>query len=234
MAIKTAIRLAGKHPFFWIALFIGVLLLGFYVFAGLMIYRYGTLSKDFGWEYNSRGDRWYVSAVDPNGVAANKLEPGDRIIAIDGDEWITRIGDDLNLHLKTETLPAQTAYTIRVERGGTQQDYELSVPLRRGFGNFSRIVPMLIVSILFWILAMLLGVLKPDQRLAQIAFIAAAATSLQVLGGSLLSIDLLRRRTEILKKQCATAVFVRTSTTGLTLCSSRCPLSGNGSKTSRC
>src|SRR5260221_57710 len=26
MAIKTAIRLAGKHPFFWVALFIGVLL----------------------------------------------------------------------------------------------------------------------------------------------------------------------------------------------------------------
>lgn len=189
MAIKTAIRLAGRHPFFWVALFIGVLLLGFYVFAGLMIYRYGTLSKDFGWEYNSRGDNWYVSGVDPNGVAANKLEPSDRIVAIDGDEWITRIGDDLNLHLKTEVLPAQTAYTIRVERGGTQQDYELSVPLRRGFSNFSRIVPMLLVSILFWILAMLLGVLKPDQRLAQIAFIASAASSLQVLGGSLFSID---------------------------------------------
>jgi hypothetical protein len=77
MAIKTAIRLAGKHPFFWTALLVGVLLLGFYVFAGLMLFRYGTLSKDFGWEYSSKGDTWYVSSVEPNGVAADKLPAGD-------------------------------------------------------------------------------------------------------------------------------------------------------------
>jgi RIO-like serine/threonine protein kinase len=189
MAIKTAIRLAGKHPFFWVALLVGVVLLGFYVFAGLMIFRYGTLSKDFGWEYSSRGDNWYVSEVDRNGVAGDKLQAGDRIIAINNDEWITRIGTDLNLHLKLDVIPAETAYTIRVERAGAQHEYDLSVPLKRGFGNFSRVIPLLLVSILFWILAMLLGILKPEQRLAQIAFIAAASSAWLMLGGALFSID---------------------------------------------
>lgn len=189
MAIKTAIRLAGKHPFFWVALFIGVLLLGFYVFAGLMLYRYGTLSKDLGWEYNSRGDSWYVNGVDPKGVAANKLEPGDRIIAIDGDEWITRIGADLNLHLKVDVIPGETAYKIRLERSGAEQEYELSVPMLRSLKNLARIIPLFFVSMLFWVLAILLGTLKPDQRLAQIAFIASASSALLMSGASLFSID---------------------------------------------
>jgi eukaryotic-like serine/threonine-protein kinase len=189
MAIKSAIRLAGKHPFFWVALLVGVLLLGFYVFAGLMIFRYGTLSKDFGWEYSSKGDNWYVSEVDPNGVAADKLEPGDRVIAINNDEWITRIGTDLNLHLKLDVIPAETAYTVRVERAGAQDEYELSAPLQRGFKNFARIIPLFLISILFLILAMLLGVLKPEQPLTQIAFMAAASSSLATLGVALFPID---------------------------------------------
>jgi eukaryotic-like serine/threonine-protein kinase len=189
MAIKTAIRLAGKHPFFWVALLVGVLLLGFYVFAGLMIFRYGTLSKDFGWEYNSQGDKWYVSEVDPNGVAADKLQAGDRIIAVNNDEWITRIGTDVNLHLKLDVIPAETAYTVRIERAAAQHEYELTARLQRGFKNFARMIPLFFVSALFWILAILLGTLKPDQRLAQIAFIASASSAFLILGASLFSID---------------------------------------------
>lgn len=189
MAIKTAIRLAGRHPFFWIALLVVVLLMGFYVFAGLMTFRYGTLTKDFGWEYSSKADNWYVSEVDPNGVAAEKLQAGDRVIAINNDEWITRIGTDVNLHLKLDVIPAETAYTVRVERAGAQYEYELSAPLQRGFKNFARIIPLFLISILFWILAMLLGILKPEQRLAQIAFIAAANSSLATLAVALFPID---------------------------------------------
>lgn len=189
MAIKTAIRLAGKHPFFWVASAAGVLLLGFYVFAGLMIFRHGTLSKDAGWEYSSKGDNWYVSEIDPNGAAADKLQAGDRIIAINNDEWITRIGTDLNLHLKLETIPPDTPYNIRIERTGQLHEYELNPPQRRSFSKFSRMIPLLCVSLLFWVLALLLGTLKPDQRLAQIAVIASASSALIMLGSALFSID---------------------------------------------
>jgi hypothetical protein len=41
---------AGKPIFFWIALLLGTAILGLYVFAGVMIFRYGGLTKDFGVE----------------------------------------------------------------------------------------------------------------------------------------------------------------------------------------
>ncbi len=83
---------ARRRPlFFWIALLLGAGMLGAYLFAGAMIWRYGTLVRDAGWQPERRHGQWIVRAVDPQGVAAGKLQAGDVILAINDDARIARI-----------------------------------------------------------------------------------------------------------------------------------------------
>jgi hypothetical protein len=81
----------SKPLFFWIALLVGVVMLGLYLFAGVMIARYGTVTRDSGWQPERRDGQWYVAEVDPQGAAAGKLQAGDLILAVNDDPRITSI-----------------------------------------------------------------------------------------------------------------------------------------------
>jgi len=74
-----------KPIFFWIALLLGAVMLAFYVFAGVMVARYGSVTRDFGWKPERRTGQWYVAEVDPQGAASGKLQSGDLILAINDD-----------------------------------------------------------------------------------------------------------------------------------------------------
>ncbi len=114
-----------RHPFFWIALCIGALLLGFYLFAGLMIFRYGALSRDLGWRAERSGEAWYATQVDQNGAGGGKLQAGDRIIAINDDTRVGRAGPN------AKAFFLKDPYTIRIARGSAEQQFHLDVPVRR-------------------------------------------------------------------------------------------------------
>jgi hypothetical protein len=45
---NLADQAAGKPLFFWVALLLGGFVLGLYIFAGAMIYRYGTVARPVG------------------------------------------------------------------------------------------------------------------------------------------------------------------------------------------
>jgi hypothetical protein len=72
----------GKPLFFWIALLVGVVMLGLYLFAGVMIARYGSVTRDSGWKPERRDGQWVVREVDPQGAAAGKLQADDVILAV--------------------------------------------------------------------------------------------------------------------------------------------------------
>lgn len=172
------LKLQRKPLFFWAVVFGGALTLASFLFAIVMLVRYGPLVKDFGWQYQSVGDQWVVSEVDPGGVAAGKLETGDQILAINGDPQIARLGADVNLYLKRDLLPPENPYSLRIRRGSEELMVALNVPLKRDLRTPARMISEIIVGLAFFVLAMLVGLFKPNKRVTQLAFIASLANAL--------------------------------------------------------
>jgi serine/threonine-protein kinase len=163
---------AGKPLFFWIVLLFGTVVLGLYVFAGVMIIRYGNFTKDFGWKYASSSQGVDIGDVDPRGPAAEKLQPGDRILAINNETRISRVAPSYLLR----QIPAGSVYTIRVQRGGNDYEFELVLPpLTKDSRYFGPALSRLAVSVVFYVLAILIGLLRPGERVVQLACIGSLA-----------------------------------------------------------
>src|SRR5690348_2732273 len=135
----------AKHPFFWFVSVMGTIILGFYVFAGVMIFKYGGLREGVGWRRDFGGNSWYVSEVDPSGPAAGKLQSGDRIVAIDGDTRVQRVDPFLKLRIDV----AGTSYSMRVARGAEDRQFQLNSVRGRGPVSFNEIFFFLPASLAF-------------------------------------------------------------------------------------
>lgn len=84
-----------------------------------------------------------IGYVDPTGPAAKAgLQPGDRILSVDGHH-VSRfigIGDAINWRIITSTAPS---IAIEVERGGANQTFDVS-PARQAHSFWERATPRLI------------------------------------------------------------------------------------------
>ena len=160
---------------FWVLLAADVIALGLYVFGGVLIHRYGLVTTTLGWDAALEGRTWKVDSVDIPGPAANKLKPGDILTTIDGKP----AGGTLSVDL--QSIPPGSVYALRVLRNGTGQEFTLKrevIPVGRGAaGTFS----YLLVSVAFFLTAVLVGLLKPDQRIAQLAWAALMTEALTLL-----------------------------------------------------
>ena len=160
-----------KPPFFWIALLLGGVMLSLYLFAGVMISRYGTVTRDSGWKAERRDGQWYVAEVDPLGVAAGKLQPGDLILAINDDVRISRI-DSPDVW---RVIARQDAYTLEVERGSEQRHFELQVERKQSHRDLGVFLSNLAASLGFYLVGLMLGLLKPEDRLTRRASLTLLA-----------------------------------------------------------
>jgi predicted metalloprotease with PDZ domain len=118
-----------KPIFFWIAVLLGVVMLALYLFAGVMISRYGTVTRDSGWKPVRRNGQWYVAEVDPQGPAAGTLQPGDLILAINDDARIASIDSPY----VWSVTAMQDAYTLEVKRGSEELRLELQPERRQNY-----------------------------------------------------------------------------------------------------
>jgi hypothetical protein len=164
----------GRHPFFWIALASGAGVFALYVFAGSMIVQYGSLGRGFGWSYVAKADGCYVNYVG----APGDLQVGDRVLAINGE---TSISPVYPLRILRD-IPPDGAYTVRVLRGTSEHEYQFTLPLVRNPRNLIYVFPKLLVSLAFYVVGFMIGVLKPQQRVAQIASLASLANAVLFLG----------------------------------------------------
>ena len=158
---QTLADQARRKPiFFWIALLLGVVMLALYLFAGVMISRYGTVTRDSGWKPVRRDGHWYVREVDPQGAAAGKLQAGDLILAINDDPRIARI-DSPDVWLVTAR---QGAYTLEVKRGSEQRHFELQVERRQNYRILGVFLSNLAASLGFYLVGLMLGLIKADRK----------------------------------------------------------------------
>jgi eukaryotic-like serine/threonine-protein kinase len=160
-----------KPLFFWIAVLLGTVMLTLYLFAGVMIARYGTVTRDSGWKPERRDGQWLVAEVDPLGAAAGKLQAGDQILAINRDVRIARI-DSPDVWSVTAR---QDAYSLEVKRGSEELHLELQPERRQNYRNLGGILSNLAASLGFYLVGLMLGLLKPEDRVTRRASLTLLA-----------------------------------------------------------
>ena len=174
---KVPVRhwLAHRATAFWVLLAVNIIALGFYVFGAVLIHRFGPVATTMGWDADLGQSGWKVNRVDVPGPAANKLKLGDILKAVDGKPAGPALSVDL------ESIPPDHPYTVRVFRDGAEHEFTLTqriVPNPLGAtGTFS----YLLVSLAFFLTAVVLALLKPDQRIAQLAWAALLTEALTLL-----------------------------------------------------
>jgi len=192
--VQTDKHLA-RPRFFWIAISIAAVVFASYFFSWVMLFRYGSLAKDLGWQWTTDRHGAYISEVDPQGAATGSLEPGDRVVAINGEFQISSVDPWYTLR---QLRPA-TAYPIRVRRGETVLEYWLAIPeLKRDRRYFAPILARFAVSAVFYLLGLIIAVLKPADRSARPACLAAFAITLLQLEAALRPVSGLLQGTDIL------------------------------------
>src|SRR4030095_13433211 len=82
-----------RPVFFWLVVLVCLVYAGFFAFTVYAGARYYGVRKAPGWSPNRNdGTGWFVSSVDDAGPAAGRIQLGDRLLAINGDERHAVIG----------------------------------------------------------------------------------------------------------------------------------------------
>src|SRR5512136_792661 len=82
-----------RHPFFWV---VGITLAGLVALFGYAAWRMPQDVEVFGWQGARRGAVALVASVDPAGPAAGLLQPGDRLLSLNGDVNVAWAGARLH------------------------------------------------------------------------------------------------------------------------------------------
>ena len=111
-----------RPAFFWLVLLLCGAYAGFCaVTIEATLRHYGT-EKDPGWNVRADATGWIVSDVNASGPAAGRIEPGDRLIALNGDGRAAVLGT-----ANWADLRAGDTYRVDLERRGTRVSYHLPI-----------------------------------------------------------------------------------------------------------
>jgi hypothetical protein len=150
-----------KPGFFWLTLVLAVAFSLMYLSVGWIIYHDEPDTEASGWSAHWNDGEWVVTGVDPHGHAAGKLEPGDRLCAFNGDVRAATVGPRIYEHF----LAPGPSYTLRVVRGSDEREVLLSWPTSHRQAIVSTILSYLLVSLSFFCVAVLLGLLLHFPKL---------------------------------------------------------------------
>jgi len=167
--------LRHKPTSFWVLLAVDIIALGLYLFGVVLIERYGPVSTTMGWDAVLEESGWKVNRVDVPGPAANKLQMGDVLKAVDEKPAGAAFGADL------ESIKPGGSYTLRVSRQGVDHEFTLTRTIVPSALGATGMYSYLLVSIAFFLTAVLVGLLQPDQRIAQLAWAALLTEALTLL-----------------------------------------------------
>ena len=168
----------GKPAYFWIALGLGLALLGLYPASAWFLVEHGGSARSLGWSWQAQPEGPRVTSVDPAGPAAGRLQVGDLILAVDDD---ARAAHALSAHLSV--LRAGRPYTVRLVRGSGARDVTLAVVLERVDGRLAQCLPFLLVSLAFFVTGVFVGLVRPDDpaaRLCSISSLLSAPTMIHL------------------------------------------------------
>ena len=153
----------SRRPiFFWLVLVTCVVYAGLFAFTVYAVTRYYGFEKAAGWSVTrTDGTAWFVSHVDGAGPAAGRIEVGDRLLAINGDERRAVIG-----FFQWVLVDGGKTYTVDLDRRGERVSVELPMALVSG----QRLTPIYaLVGLAFFICGASLALLRPQDPQVRLA-----------------------------------------------------------------
>ena len=164
--------------FCWCAVLVCALLLGIYPYSAFVVTRYGSLTKDIGWMAVRQNGAWVIKQVAPAGPAAGLLREGDRILAFNGEKRAVLLSPDLVLDL----IQAGESYSLEVQSGPSIAFKTLECRVRKDRRDLFWIVSLLCVSLTFYAVGAMLGILKPLDPVARVGFIFCILSAVHMVG----------------------------------------------------
>jgi hypothetical protein len=149
-----------------------------FAFSIYIVARHYGVAKAPGWRANrTDGTSWFVSHVDEEGPAAGRIQLGDRLLAINGDERRAVVGT-----IQWIFVDGGKTYRVDLDRRGERVSLELPMPLVPG----QQLTPIYaLVGLVFFICGACLALLRPHDpqvRLGGILLMSVGfATLLQTL-----------------------------------------------------
>src|SRR3984893_750492 len=117
-----------RPVFFWVVLLTCVVYAGLFAFTVYAVARYYGFEKAAGWSCDrTDGTAWFVTHVDDAGPAAGRIQVGDRLLAVNGDERRAVIG-----FFQWLNEDGSKTYTVDLDRRGERVSLELPMALVSG------------------------------------------------------------------------------------------------------
>ncbi len=151
-----------RPVFFWLVILTCVVYAGLFAFTVYAVARYYGNEKASGWSITrTDGKAWFVTHVDDAGPAAGRIEVGDRLLAINGDERRAVIG-----FFQWLFVDGGKTYTVDFDRSGERVSVELPMALVSG----QRLTPIYaLVGLAFFICGAALALLRPQDPQVRLA-----------------------------------------------------------------
>src|SRR5262245_1798182 len=159
--------------FFTFAIVAGLIMLGALAIEGLHAVQFAGYSRVEGWTQTRSASGWSVATVDPTGPAAGVLQPGDRLVAFDGDARLARFGAQWFLG----RFEPGRSYTLDVDRGGQRIPVTLRLESRYDPTYISWVLIYLLIAATFYAVGMMIAIAKPDSRTVQWGYAASLLTA---------------------------------------------------------
>jgi hypothetical protein len=164
------------HPrpaFVWLVALLSGVYVAFLAFAIYAIASHYGVIKDPGWTLRPTSGGWFVSEVAGSGPAAGRVEIGDRLLALNGDERAAVLGT-----FQFRNVAGEDTYRVDFERRG--QRVSLELPLRLVSGRYLDPL-MALTGLAFFVCGAGLALLRPRDpqvRLVGVLMISVAFAAL--------------------------------------------------------
>ncbi len=152
-----------RNPFIWfasLAVLVELALFGLCVWG--LVWQEG-IPVNLGWAAQPIGDSWSISEIAEKGPAAAKLQIGDQLVSIDGSERAAHFGPSLLLREHS-----RRTYSVEVSRSG-KHVLLLLRPWRQPEEAW-RYYCYLLLALINLLIAVWIGLARPDYGAAQVAF----------------------------------------------------------------
>jgi hypothetical protein len=125
-------RIDRPNPtrFLWLVVLAGVISLFQFAANGWVASGHG-LNDRYGFDLAASGGGVYIKTVYSGGPAGGKLREGDKVVALDDDTQVSRVGWHDLIKYRLHGPPDGAGYSLRVLRDGSEQAVRLQLSTYR-------------------------------------------------------------------------------------------------------